>query len=680
MIRRMIGAMIRARAGLAARVAALMLGLLVATAVSSAMARESFVLIIDSSGSMAASLAGRTRLDAARDAILAEVRAWPDDRDLALVAYGHRRARDCRDIETVLPLGHAGPDAVAASLAQLRARGKTPLSAALRQAAALLPEQGGTIVLVSDGLETCHEDPCAVAEDLRKAHADLVIHVVGFGLPAKEMQALACIAGKSGIAVDAGDGAALSKALTDVSAAAAPPPPAAPVPEPAGTAEPAPPEPSPPVAAPPAIVPARLEAVVGDSAVPGPVRWRIVPKGSDAAVYEGESRALALDLPAGAYRVAVAGSNATGEAEVLISAAAAQPYRVAIDAGLLRLSMVAAPGRAIAETDLKGAPAYRIEPLDGQPPAEAAAALSSDVMLMPGRYRVTGSLGPFSASRTVTVRRGEAQSVEIDLQLGRVTLEAIADGASEPIAEGIGLDWALEPLDGDGGRQSAVATARPAFVASAGRYRAALTIDGATLDAPVAVTAGGDATARIVIPSAALTLEAGLAAGTPAFDDWRDTRWTVTPVSLSGGATAGPAIEDKSETHPALVLLPGLWRVSVVSGEARAEEEIRLRPGEHRALRLDVGAGRLIMAAAPVAGPAPSNIVFSAFPLSEDGVAAERPLATGGARDQLSAILPAGRYRITAADEMGRAASTDLMLAAGEVRRVDLQLEKGAAP
>jgi Ca-activated chloride channel family protein len=676
----MIRAMNRARVGLAARVAAVVAASLLAlTAVSSAVARESFVLIIDSSGSMAATLAGRTRLDAARDAILAGVRAWPADRDLALVAYGHRRARDCRDIETVLPLGHAGPDAVAASLAQLRARGKTPLSAALRQAAALLPEQGGTIVLVSDGLETCHEDPCAVAEDLRKAQADLVIHVVGFGLPAKEMQALACIAGKSGLAVDAGDGAALSKALTDVSAGA-PMPPVASTPDPAPAAEPAPPKPSPPVAAPPTIVPARLEAVVGDRAVPGPVRWRIVPKGADVAVYEGESRALALDLPAGVYRVAVAGSNATGEAELQISAAATQPYRVAIDAGLLRLSMVAAPGRAIAETDLKGAPAYRIEPLDGQPPAGAAATLSSDIMLMPGRYRVIGSLGPFSASRTVTVRRGEAQSVEIDLNLGRVTLEAIAEGAGEPIAEGLGLDWTLEPVDGDGRRQSAVATARPAFVAAAGRYRAALTIDGATLDAAVVVTAGGDATARIVIPSAALTLEAGLAAGTPAFDDWRDTRWTVTPVALSGAASAGPAIEDKSETHPALVLLPGLWRVSVVSGEARAEKEIRLRPGEHRALRLDLGAGRLTMAGAPVDGPAPLNIVFSAFPLSEDGVPAERPLATGGARDQLSAILPAGRYRITVADEMGRAASTDLMLAAGEVRRVDLQLEKGAAP
>jgi len=235
-------------------------------------------------------------------------------------------------------------------------------------------------------------------------------------------------------------------------------------------------------------------------------------------------------------------------------------------------------------------------------------------------------------------------------------------------------------VDGDGRRQSAVATARPAFVAAAGRYRAALTIDGATLDATVTVTAGGDATARIVIPSAALTLEAGLAAGTPAFDDWRDTRWTVKPVALSGAASAGPAIEDRSETHPALVLLPGLWRVSVVSGEARAEQEIRLRPGEHRALRLDLGAGRLTMAAAPIDGPAPLNIVFSAFPLSADGVPAERPLATGGARDQLSAILPAGRYRITAADEMGRAATGDLTLAAGEARRVDLQLETGAAP
>jgi len=670
----MIRAMIRARAGLAARLAAGLLALMVAAVASSAIARESFVLIIDSSGSMAASLAGRTRLDAARDAILSEVRAWPADRDLALVAYGHRRAGDCRDIETLLPLGHAGPDAVAARLAQLRARGKTPLSAALRQAATLLPKEGGTIVLVSDGLETCHEDPCAVAEDLRKAHADLVIHVVGFGLPAKEMAALACIAGKSGRAVDASDGAALSKALTEVSAAPTAAPPVATPPEPAP--EPAPP---PPIPAPPAIVPVRLQALVGDAPVPGPVRWRIVPKGGEASIYEGTSRELTLDLPVGAYGVSVAGSNAAGEAEVKIASDKDEPYRVAIDAGLVRLAMVAAPGRAIEETDLKGKPAYRIEPLDGQPPAEVAEALSSDIMLMPGRYRVTGSLGPFSANRTVTVRSGDAQAVEIDLQLGRVTLEAIAEGATDPIAEGRGLDWTLEPLDGAGERQSAVATAKPVFVAAAGRYKAMLSIDGATLDTTVEVAAGRDAAARIVIPSASLALEAGLAAETPAFDDWRDARWTVTPVALSGGLTAGPAMEDKSEARPALVLLPGLWRVTLVSGEARTTVEVRLSPGERRTLRVDLGAGRLTMAAAPADGPPPSNIVFSAFPLSEDGVPAENPLATGGAREELTAILPAGRYHVTATDEMGREAATDVTLGAGQVARIDLQLKGTAA-
>ncbi|MEJ5349040.1 MAG: hypothetical protein WHS46_10185 [Desulfosoma sp.] len=64
----------------------------------------------------------------------------------------------------------------------LCAKGKTPIVDALTQAGELLAknENDTTVVLVSDGLETCGGDPCQVAADLRARGLRLVIHVVGF--------------------------------------------------------------------------------------------------------------------------------------------------------------------------------------------------------------------------------------------------------------------------------------------------------------------------------------------------------------------------------------------------------------------------------------------------------------------------------------------------------------------
>lgn len=652
----------------------LLLLLAVAAVTTTAKAEDASVLIIDSSGSMAETLGKETRLDAARSVIADEVSRWPAGRELALVAYGHRRAGDCKDIETLLSLGPVEAKAVRDSLSRLRARGKTPLSASLRHAAALLPAGGGNILLVSDGLETCHEDPCAVAEALRKAHAGLTIHVIGFGLSAKDMKSLACIAGSGGRAIDVQSGAELSKALGDVSVAVPTPP----APAVADAPSPAPPKPAPAAPAPPpapTVVPVRLAAVIGDQPVPGVVRWRITPAGVGTVAYEGDAREIALDLPAGRYRVEIAGSNAEGSAEIRVEPLDDAAKTIAIDAGLLQLSMVLSPGRAIADADIKGEPEYRIEPLDGQKPAGLVGSLTPAAMLAPGRYRISGRLGPYATSRTVAVAAGKVLDVELDLQLGRVTLEAAVEGGAEPIASGTSLDWTLTPKDGATEPQSASATARPAFLAAAGSYDAALSISGATLHAPVEVVAGSEVTARVTLPSAALTLEAALAPGTPAFDDWRDATWTVKPVALIGGISAGPALDTKAEARPVLTLTPGIWRVSLTSGSASVTREIILAPKAVVTERLDLGAARLAMMAMPQPGASPPiNVVFSVHPFVEAGDASAPPLFSGGAREELATILPAGRYHVTAADEQGRQAASDVTLGAGDTRQLNLEL------
>ncbi|HJD79630.1 MAG TPA: hypothetical protein K8V93_11580, partial [Corynebacterium pollutisoli] len=62
-----------------------------------------------------------------------------------------------------------------------------------------LPSQGGTIVLVSDGIDTCAPPPvCEVAADLADRGVDIVINTVGFNVDAAARAELQCIADAAG--------------------------------------------------------------------------------------------------------------------------------------------------------------------------------------------------------------------------------------------------------------------------------------------------------------------------------------------------------------------------------------------------------------------------------------------------------------------------------------------------
>ena len=114
----------------------------------------------------------------------------------------------------------------------LSPKGKTPLTEAVRQAAAALKytEDKATVILITDGLETCNADPCAVARELEASGVDFTAHVVGFGLSPEEGRQVACIAEETGGQYfQASDAEGLSEALTETVAEVAEP---APPPEP----------------------------------------------------------------------------------------------------------------------------------------------------------------------------------------------------------------------------------------------------------------------------------------------------------------------------------------------------------------------------------------------------------------------------------------------------------------
>ena len=120
------------------------------------------ILVLDASGSMWGKIENKTKVEIARSVVGDLLTQMPAERRLGLVAYGHRREADCADIEEVAVVG-AERASIAAAVNALGFKGKTPLTAAVRFAAEKLAyrEKKATVILVTDGVETCKADPCA---------------------------------------------------------------------------------------------------------------------------------------------------------------------------------------------------------------------------------------------------------------------------------------------------------------------------------------------------------------------------------------------------------------------------------------------------------------------------------------------------------------------------------------
>jgi len=177
---------------------------------------SNLVLILDASGSMWGQIEGENKIVIARRVLGELIDDLPDDSRVALVAYGHRREGDCADIETVAPLGPLDREALEATVEGLNPKGKTPITASIEEALTIVEgaEAGTTVILVSDGLETCGGDPCATVRAGRERGLELVFHVVGFDVAGEDVSQLECAAqAGGGLFSSAEDADQLSAAL-----------------------------------------------------------------------------------------------------------------------------------------------------------------------------------------------------------------------------------------------------------------------------------------------------------------------------------------------------------------------------------------------------------------------------------------------------------------------------------
>ena len=182
------------------------------------------MLVLDASGSMWGQIQGRTKIEIAREAVGTMLQSWPRNQQLGLMAYGHRSKGNCADIEMLKAPGVLDASAMQQSVNALQPKGMTPISASVRMAAEQLKfsERKATVILVSDGEETCHADPCAVGQELEKLGVDFTAHVIGFDIQkgSKAHVQLQCLASSTGGRyIDARDAGELNKALGEVAKA-----------------------------------------------------------------------------------------------------------------------------------------------------------------------------------------------------------------------------------------------------------------------------------------------------------------------------------------------------------------------------------------------------------------------------------------------------------------------------
>lgn len=187
------------------------------------------MLVLDASGSMWGRIGGKTKIEIAREAVASMLGAWPAQQQLGLMVYGHRRKGDCADIELIKAPAALDKAGFQKAVNALQPKGMTPITASVRMAAEQLrfSEQKATVILVSDGEETCQADPCALGKELEQLGVDFTAHVVGFDIDKnpKAKAQLQCLASSTGGRyLDAKDAGELNKALLEVAQVPAEPP------------------------------------------------------------------------------------------------------------------------------------------------------------------------------------------------------------------------------------------------------------------------------------------------------------------------------------------------------------------------------------------------------------------------------------------------------------------------
>lgn len=149
-------------------------------------------VILDASGSMLRDEDGVDRIDTAKNTLLAFMKnTLPAGTPFALRAFGHIEAGSCES-ELLIPLSPLDYDGMSSIVEGVEAinLAKTPIADSLAKVTSDLGQVIGsqTVILLTDGKETCDGDPAAVIRSLREANANVRVNIIGYAIEEEELR------------------------------------------------------------------------------------------------------------------------------------------------------------------------------------------------------------------------------------------------------------------------------------------------------------------------------------------------------------------------------------------------------------------------------------------------------------------------------------------------------------
>lgn len=532
--------------------------------------KEQVMFVLDGSNSMWGQINGTAKISIAKEVMTDLVQGWDKNVPMGLTMYGHRRKNDCSDIEVVSLPGVADRNQITEKVQQISPRGKTPLTESVRLAAFSIGGYTGaksSVVLVSDGLETCGGDPCALARSLKAINANFTTHVIGFDVTKEEFQSLQCMATETGGKFfRANNASELKDALQQTAQAITTPkiePTPAPNAKPAVKAEP--------VAA--SFLYAKL-CEICERLAPLDVNWDVKKNGADFFQGLGVLYKSDPELKEGNYSISASYllSSFSTEAEITVGRDDKQVGEVNLNLGGITLSAFASGDETLAADRVL----YRFYPIIDGVVSEKdveVAIQGGDVTWLPDdEYQITATHQKLSEATQVKIIAGEIIEHTFDLRFGYFQPSVNLAAGGKPVGQHNYRVFATKEAAEKGGSGIAAGASivSDKLALKAGDYWASIFYSPSSVSSisrifPITVTAN-------ILSTPILSLDVGIVDFDVAGGSTEPFSFSLRILKINEDGTDGSRVGASSYRKDIAALEPGRYRMIDVYSKKRTED------------------------------------------------------------------------------------------------------------
>ncbi|MCP5081809.1 MAG: VWA domain-containing protein [Alphaproteobacteria bacterium] len=606
-------------------------------------ADENVMLVLDGSGSMWGRVDGEPKIAIAKRVVSQVLGDLAGKVNMGVIAYGHRSKGDCKDIQTLIPVGPVNAEDYMSVIGKVQPKGKTPITDAVRRGADELKyrEEKATIILVSDGLETCEADPCALARELEGQGIDFTVHVVGFDLRKQDTTSLQCLAEETGGKYLPADSASeLGSAIGEVVAEVKEPTPE-PAPKPAAAKNP---------------TTLKVDVQLSEDQPPLPRAYvRVRPAKGEKEVAGGAARNQ-LKVKPGTYYLTSKVGAASGSVEATVEENAKNEAKIILNAGQLKVTAVPNEGAE----PLTKAYIY-IEDLkpdaNGKRRRVTAGNQRNTFTVPAATYRVIAKLGKAAASETVDIKPGKRTDLTIILGSGTLKVNVLAAEGGKPVSNAYVRVYESEPQVDGKRRQVTAGNQRNTFTLPAGRYFVTGTVGKAVASKQIEISSGKRLEQTLVAAVGGLKVSVVPAEGA------KPLKTASIYIFVTDKGLDGKRKRITSGNMRNTFKLPaGKYYVEARSGLPRSGSEVELGAGKLSELTININAGSL-----NVQSQAKVHVtVFEAEKDLEGKRARINAFHTGR-----PVLLPAGKY-VLVGKLKGKRAEAEVEITAGKMTEIKL--------